>query len=804
MMDLSSRFGVVALSALVAFGGTAIAASPLVPFAGRIVQMDRAPLTVNPLKADSRRAAAAPGASVLTLDRPAYEALRGADRAVFPGFTLEGAKSLTATLELERFEVFTDDAKLIVVTDDGEIETPRPDMQLWRGTVAGEPGSIAFIAMTPTWAQGYVRSGGETYLISSGERGDSPTMIFGASGPAGKAIPAGGTVCEGGLIPPGIPPEAILPERPNTGESSDRGGFACKQYRIAVETDNEFAQRLGSTTAAQNYATLLMAASSEIYQRDLNIQLKMSYLRIWTTADPWTAANTGAQLDQFVSYWNQNMTSVPRDLAHFFSTRGLGGGVAYLNATCTGFGYGVSANMSGFFPYPLVNHNGSNWDVNVISHEMGHNFGTGHTHEINWYNPIIDGCGLAYVGGVQDCSQAFSAGSIMSYCHLCGGGMTNITLNFPPRVASTIRGWVDGGGSFCGKALPAVATNPAPLSIEEGDPITLSASFENIGVPNYQWKRNGNNLTNGGRFSGVNSPNLSISPSLTTDAGNYTLTVSGDCGTKTTAAATVLVAATCPQGNSRPTISQQPVGLSAFAGQTAELTVAATDIGPVTYQWRKGLTVLTNQGSISGADSPTLTISPLTLDDSGGYNVVVTGPQCSSTSALANISVTPPPPEAFALLSPANGATNVPTNTALDWADSAGVNTYRVTLDNDTDFSSPVFDLVTIGSSIGLAPGTIQIGNTYFWKVTATNDFGVTASTPAVFSFTASAPPPPCEGDINGDHTVNTIDLAFLLARFGQTEGIGQALLEDVNNDGVVNTADLTIVLSQFGRTNCP
>jgi hypothetical protein len=119
------------------------------------------------------------------------------------------------------------------------------------------------------------------------------------------------------------------------------------------------------------------------------------------------------------------MGSVQRDLTHFLSPRGLGGGVAWLDAVCSDFNYAVEGNMSGFFPYPIQDNHPQNWDLMVVAHEGGHNVGAPHSHDIG-----IDNC----AGG--DCSVT-PHGTIMSYCHLCPGGMANIEMHFHPIEINT-------------------------------------------------------------------------------------------------------------------------------------------------------------------------------------------------------------------------------------------------------------------------------------------------------------------------------------------------------------------------------
>jgi len=94
-----------------------------------------------------------------------------------------------------------------------------------------------------------------------------------------------------------------------------------------------------------------------------------------------------------------------------------------------------------------------------------------------------------------------------------------------------------------------------------------------------------------------------------------------------------------------PTITQQPVDDSFGLGSAVKLRAVAGN-GQPTYQWRKdGLELLngtTDSGSIiSGATSPTLTISNAQTPDAGPYDVVVTNSCGQTTSDTATL--TPPP-----------------------------------------------------------------------------------------------------------------------------------------------------------------
>jgi len=342
-------------------------------------------------------------------------------------------------LELDRVQVLADDAQLIVGSNDGQSELARPKVIVLSGIVAGDASSMAYLAISPYGINGFIELHGELTSISTGPYAQekdladalrSARMSELIKPEEMRADVCGYTAGDTALEPSG-PAIEYAPR-------ADRGAATCRIAAIAIETDWEFTDRIfgGNTNASAAYVVSLMGAISEIYERDVNVRLSIPFLRVWADdSDPYSVA-AGDPLDLVRDEWNATMGSVDRTLVHYLTGRTdtSYGGVAYLSVLCNeSFGYGVSAYINGSFPYPLVDHNGGNWDVVVVSHELGHNFGTSHTHN---YSPQIDGCGTG------DCSSAFG-GTIMSYCHSCAGGMTNLVLQFHPRVQDTIIGYMD-------------------------------------------------------------------------------------------------------------------------------------------------------------------------------------------------------------------------------------------------------------------------------------------------------------------------------------------------------------------------
>jgi hypothetical protein len=64
-----------------------------------------------------------------------------------------------------------------------------------------------------------------------------------------------------------------------------------------------------------------------------------------------------------------------------------------------------------------------------------------------------------------------------------------------------------------------------------------------------------------------------------------------------------------------------------------------------------------------------------------------------------------------------------------------------------------------------------------------------------------AATPNALPGDINGDSTVNTIDLSIVLSNFGSITSQASNPNADINGDGNVNITDLSVLLTNFGKT---
>ena len=374
-------------------------------------------------------------AQALSLDVAVLDQAARLDAWKLEAFPLDAATQVD--LVMEAVPATSRGAKVVVVEEGGRERAVPRLARIWRGRVEGDPESSVFLSDSPAGTFGWVETDGRHHVISSGDPlGDRTIVVFDLRGPASEHIQWLPFDCAIDEIKQ--PFADLIPDPVQGGVA----GAACRTVEIALDTDQQYLGLFGgSTAAAQGYLDTLVAAANEIYVRDCNVQLRMTFSRLWQTEDPWTQNSASSQLNQFRVYWTENLASVERDIVHLLSGRALGGGVAYLNVGCSSsFGYAVSSNLQGFFPTPLVDHSHLNWDIKVFTHEIGHNLGTRHTHDLNQHDPPLDDC---YVDaqGWGACTQSWS-GTIMSYCHLCPGGMSNINLKFHPSTQLVIESYV--------------------------------------------------------------------------------------------------------------------------------------------------------------------------------------------------------------------------------------------------------------------------------------------------------------------------------------------------------------------------
>lgn len=547
----------------------------------------------------ARARGVAPGDSLLVEDVPLAEEATDPRTAGLPR---------TKNLELERFRVFSPDAQIVVQTRRGPKLVAPPSTAHFRGRIEGDDASLAVLSVAEDGSvRGFVADRDRLWALASDRPGDAPKVAeMDANSPLADG-PAPWSCGQEALPAPPIPAAAAAAQQllPDLARAASDQTYNA---RIAIETDFEFWDLFGSTPAATDYVSDLIAAISAIYLRDINTTLEVAYLSLWPngpSTDPWTVvSSTGSALTEFRNYWNANRTNVSRSVAHMLSGKPLGGGIAYLGVLCSQtFGYGVTGSLEGEFsttqPWLF-------WDLLAVSHELGHNFGSSHTH---CYSPPVDTCYNAETGcysGAETAVPSNGGGSIMSYCHLKSGGYAN--QNFwlgragfygtqSDRVATVMRNHVESHTSCLNSAgPPGVSISATPTTITTGSSSTLN------------WNATGaTSCTGSGGWSGAKatSGSQSVSPGSNT---TYTLNCTGPGG-QSGASATVTV--TAP-----PTVNLTVGSASIARGASTSLSWTSSNVTSCTasgaWSGNRNLT-----GSTSVQPGGTMTYS-LTCTGAGG------------------------------------------------------------------------------------------------------------------------------------------------------------------------------------------
>lgn len=350
------------------------------------------------------------------------------------------SKTEALSLELERFNVISPTAKFIVAGADGEREMAAPNVTFLRGHIADEMDSYAYLALSESGAgNGYVTTAsGQKYMISTqpedAASGASEFVVSQSQDTRFDPLPEGVTFCGIGENP------ELFDERGNSdgGDVTNRRGAVIpggpKLARVAIDADQHYVQMFGNdTNVTAAYILELMGAISDIYERDVDTRLEVERIRMfYNTPTPYSNDNVG----QLRNWWLANEDTTGLNYVHLFSgRRDLSfGGIAFISNACISNSYAISGYLNGAFSAPLEDQSLDNWDVTVVAHEMGHNSGTGHTHDD--FTPQIDSCA----------QNVPTQGTIMSYCHIHTGYLTRLDVRFHRLVQEKMQTEMDFGG----------------------------------------------------------------------------------------------------------------------------------------------------------------------------------------------------------------------------------------------------------------------------------------------------------------------------------------------------------------------
>lgn len=316
-------------------------------------------------------------------------------------------------------------------------------------------------------------------------------------------------------------------KKQDQAESSQNTDNCVQMY---IEVDNDIVVGKGSVTAATDYVLGAFSQVSILYANE-SIDFTVNELLAWDTNDPYTGPSTSNYLDQFRNNLNGNYNG---DLAHLVGYEGSGG-IAYVDVLCNStYGVGYSDINSTYSNVPTYS-----WTVEVLTHEIGHNLGSRHTHDCVWNGngTAIDGCG--YQAGYGGCDGPIPAsGTIMSYCHLLSGVGIDFNLGFGPQPGDLIRSNVYNATCLISCAVPVaddagISSIASPTGTICASSATPEVTLENFGSNTLTSVTIEYNIDNGinntynwtGSLASGTTTQVTL-PSVTFTEGNHTFNAS--------------------------------------------------------------------------------------------------------------------------------------------------------------------------------------------------------------------------------------------------------------------------------------
>ncbi|MBE0423496.1 MAG: proprotein convertase P-domain-containing protein [Lutibacter sp.] len=389
---------------------------------------------------------------------------------------------------LEKYQIF--EASVM----DENLQKKYPNIRSYVGKGIDNPGSVIRFSVTPQGLHAMVMRNveGNIYIDPTTENGDS-YMVYSSKN-----------------LPSASPFECKFDEVNTTQKTSATTTAAkaenandgkLRTFRLAVATTGEYSQfhlnrqniSPSATDAVKKAAVLsaivtTMTRVNGIYERDVSLTMQLvanNTAIIFLDADTDGLSNDNPDnilLDESQTVIDANIGNANYDIGHTFSTGG--GGVAQLNSPCN---TGRKAKGITGLNRPV----GDPFDIDFVSHEMGHQYGAHHT-----FNGETGGC-----GGNKNSGTAVEPGSgstIMSYAGICSPYNVQNDADAYFHLVSIREMWsnITTGSSTC--AVLSNTGNTAPVindllnyTIPKSTPfiLTANATDSNGDHLTYTWEQ---------------------------------------------------------------------------------------------------------------------------------------------------------------------------------------------------------------------------------------------------------------------------------------------------------------------------
>ena len=233
-----------------------------------------------------------------------------------------------------------------------------------------------------------------------------------------------------------------------------------------------------NVTSTTNWATAMHNNVSTLYAND-GITVALSEVFVWTSTDPYTGTPS-----EILNKFRTGRPTFNGDIAQLLRNPATTS-IAWVNALCTAYKYSYSGVNLSYQNVPTYS-----WNIEAMTHEIGHNLGSPHTHACRWNgnDTAIDGCGPAS-GNNEGCDGPLptgTGGTIMSYCHLVPSVGINFANGFGEQPGALIRYTVNSKGCLGTDCINSCALTISGLTVSNLTTNAVTATIvDNTGT---SWK----------------------------------------------------------------------------------------------------------------------------------------------------------------------------------------------------------------------------------------------------------------------------------------------------------------------------
>ncbi len=308
-----------------------------------------------------------------------------------------------------------------------------------------------------------------------------------------------------------------------------KGPQSAKCVTMYFEIDHDlYLANNSSTVETANWMIGVFNNVQTLYEND-GITTALKSIYIWTEQDPYEGEGSSDYLFQF----NEVRPVFDGDLGQLIGIDpgGLGGVAVTINGLCKSNNFCYSDINYSYETVPTFS-----WTVMVITHEMGHLFGSRHTHSCSWNgnNTAIDNCAPYAIGSTSEgygCLESppllpttVVKGTLMSYCHLVSGIGINFANGFGPQPTNAILNTVNSRTCLGTDCITTCINTVSSINIEQGISGTATVTWiDEVSTGPWQVAVQSNNSSSAPVFTIVNTNSFVLTDLLPNKFYNVTV-----------------------------------------------------------------------------------------------------------------------------------------------------------------------------------------------------------------------------------------------------------------------------------------